>query len=80
VGLDATLVGDAHDPRLAWLVIQGKRVDIIWPPRYTARFTPDLEVLDESGTVVFRSGDRISGGCAAGPNQAPAEFIVRPGV
>lgn len=79
VGLDATLAGDAHDPRVAWLLIQGKRADIIWPPGFSARFTPELEVLDHTGKVVFRSGDRISGACVVGPSEAiPVRFLIRP--
>src|ERR1700693_3957017 len=65
VGLvDSTLAGSPTDPRVTWLVSHGGvRSEIVWPPGFTARFTPHLEVLDAVGTVLFRAGDRISAGC-----------------
>jgi len=64
ISLNATLAGDPSDPRLAWLVQPGgKRIDVVWPPGFTARFVPTLEILDAAGTVVFRAGDPIDGGC-----------------
>lgn len=69
IGLDATLMGDPSDPRLTWLTASdGRRIDVIWPPGYTARFTPNLEVLDGSGNVAFRDGSKVSGGCVTGPD------------
>jgi hypothetical protein len=69
VGLDATLAGSSTDPRVTWLVgSEGGRGEIIWPPGFTARFDPDLAVLDASGKVVYRAGDKIDGGCVVGPN------------
>jgi hypothetical protein len=68
VGLEATLTGSPNDPRLAWLsTSEGRRVELVWPPGYGARFAPDLEVLNESGSVVFRAGDVVDGGCVKGP-------------
>ena len=65
VGLAAVLHGDAHDPRIAWLVddTRGTRLDVTWPPGYRARFAPKLEVVDASGTVVLRDGDPVTGAC-----------------
>ena len=74
IGIDAVLAGDPNDPRVAWLEWNGRR-DIVWPPGFTARFAPNLQVLDGSGTVVFRAGDRISGGCAIGEDL----LLIRPG-
>jgi hypothetical protein len=69
VGLGAHITGSATDARLAWLVSdRGARQDVIWPPGYAARFTPMLEVLDETGAVVYRDGDAVSGGCTTGPD------------
>ena len=52
------------DPRVTWLVTRGgDRLEVVWPPGYTARFTGGLEVVDSTGIVVFREGDAISGGC-----------------
>ena len=68
VGTEAILAGDRTDPRVAWLVSSGTRVDVVFPPGFTARFSPALEVLNASGAVVARAGDRIDGYCVtAGP-------------
>ncbi len=67
VGTEATLAGSHTDPRLAWMVdSQGGRHDIVWPRGFTARFDPDLAVLDASGKVVYRAGDKIDGFCVRG--------------
>jgi len=67
VGFDGHITGSPADPRLAWLVGNGgRRRDIIWPPGYTARFSPGLEILDEKGDIAFRDGDAVSGGCTTG--------------
>ena len=64
VGIDATLHGSASDPHLAWLENNlGTRIEVVWQPGYRARFTPKLEVLDESDEVVLREGDHIPSGC-----------------
>lgn len=64
VGLiGATLRGDPSDPSVAWLDGGGHRQDVVWPEGYRARFTPDLEILDASGTVVLRDGASIAGAC-----------------
>lgn len=61
---DVTLTGDPQDPRIAWLLFQGKeRREAIWPPGFTARFVPKIEVLDASGQVVLREGDPVTEGC-----------------
>jgi hypothetical protein len=79
VGLDSQIVGDTSDPRLVWLLdSQGGRRDVVWPPGYSARLTPQVEVLDEHGTVVFRQGATVHGGCVTGPDtQGP--LLVRAG-
>jgi hypothetical protein len=70
IGLeDAVLHGDANDPARVWLV-RGPgavRSELRWPPGYTAIFNPRLEVVDPSGNVVLREGDRIQGACLADP-------------
>jgi hypothetical protein len=65
VGLvDATLRGSASDPRVAWIELAGYGDrDALFPKGFTVRFTPDLEVLNAQGNVVFRAGDKITGGC-----------------
>jgi hypothetical protein len=79
--LDARVIGSPSDPRLAWLVYgdtQARR-DVIWPPGYTARFTPRLEILDEKGAVVFGDGDQVTGGCVTGPG-AQGPLLIAPGL
>ena len=69
VAVNGHVTGDPADARVAWLVEDpGGRRDIVWPPGYTARFTPTLEIVDEKGDVVFRDGDSVRGGCVTGPN------------
>jgi hypothetical protein len=65
VGRDATIHGSAADPRLAWAIDTGSsaRVELVWPLGYTARFTPDLAILDRDGQVVAHEGDLIIGSC-----------------
>ena len=79
VGTVATLAGSPTDPRLAWMVDPtGGRHEIVWPYGFTARFDPDLAVLDTSGRVVFRAGDPIDGGCVIGGEGSPL-LILPPG-
>ncbi len=68
VGTEAVLAGSASDPRVAWLVSSGTRVDVVFPSGFSARFNPSLEVLNAAGAVVGRAGDRIDGYCVtSGP-------------
>jgi hypothetical protein len=72
VGNDGTLTGNPRDPRVAWLAgPHGERTEIVWPPGFTARFDPDLAVLDASGQVVYRAGDQPGGGCVIGASGSP---------
>lgn len=59
----AILHGSATDPRLVWMSRLAKRVELGWPVGYSARFTPQLELLDEHGVVVGREGSILVGGC-----------------
>jgi hypothetical protein len=71
IGLGATLAGSPADPRVAWITDSetGSRLDVLFPPGFTARFTPSLEVLNASGTEVAKAGDQVSGGCVMGSNE-----------
>jgi hypothetical protein len=52
-----TLEGDASKSPPVWGVDgAGATFAIFWPPGFTARFGPALEVLDPSGRVVARAG------------------------
>lgn len=68
IGIDAILHGTSTDPRIAWITdrMSGRRVDVVWPAGYRARFAPLLEVLDARDDVVLREGDRVAGGCVTG--------------
>lgn len=50
----------------------GERRSILWPYGFSARFTPDLELLNERGEVVAREGDLmdLGGGAVAGLDPA----------
>jgi hypothetical protein len=65
VGVDVRglrLTGAIDDPHVTWFERRGRRVqDVVWPPGYVARFRPDLEVLDPTGSVVAREGDGFKG-------------------
>jgi hypothetical protein len=58
------LHGAANDPRVVWMTQpDGTRAELAWPVGYSARFTPDLELLDDMGEVVGREGSLVTGGC-----------------
>lgn len=82
IGYGGKLRGDPADPRVAWgesetrtnaLII---RQELVWPIGYTARFSPELEVLDASGSVRYRAGDTIAGGCTTGPNASGPMYVI----
>ena len=64
-----SLHGSATDPALTWVLFEdrGERETVVWPHGYRARFTPRLEVLDETGRVIAREGDQATGGCRMPP-------------
>jgi hypothetical protein len=71
VGLDAVLRGSPNDPRVAWLEnkLGGQsRTEVTWPAGYRARFSPNIEILDENGNVVLREGDAVTGACGNNPD------------
>jgi hypothetical protein len=65
----AFLAGSPDDPSVAWVVSdEGQRVNVLWPAGFTARFGPEIELIDPIGQVFARSGDLLTlgGGFAAG--------------
>lgn len=63
----AVLRGSPVDGRVAWLqTLDARRIEIIWPAGFSARFEPMLEVLDATGTEVLRDGDFVDGACEMG--------------
>jgi hypothetical protein len=80
VGLDAVLRGASADARVAWAIDRsgGGRIELVWPAGYSARFLPDLQVLDATGTVVAREGDLIIGSCMGNPERVDAGEVRPP--
>ena len=68
VPIDATLHGSPTDRAVAWLIDgrSGQRVQAAWPDGYTARFDPELAVIDQSGAVVLHEGDQVTRACFTG--------------
>lgn len=61
---DLRLHGAADDPRLAWMIgPDGRRTELAWRVGFSARFTPNLEVLDDRGQRVAVEGSLVTGGC-----------------
>jgi hypothetical protein len=76
VGLDAQLHGDPTDARVAWLINRcGPPLQIVWPFGFSARFTPNLEILDADGNVVIREGGAVTGTC---DNNADGSVYIIP--
>lgn len=58
------LHGSPTEPRVVWMTFpDGTRRELAWPLGYSARFTPELELLDETGLVVAREDSVVTGGC-----------------
>jgi hypothetical protein len=74
--LKAALTGDPADPRVAWLQTPNGRQDVVFPPGFSARFTPLLQILDATGKVVARDGDVIDGGCVTGADAGGPLLIL----
>ena len=67
--LEGVVEGGA-DTGCVWIRAASKKVRIVWPRGYAARFNP-LEILDGSGRVVARGGDRVRlGGGFAPPKDS----------
>jgi hypothetical protein len=63
----SVLRGNAADSHKAWLVgYDDKRIELVWPEGYRARFAPSLEVLDRTEQVVLEAGDFVDGTCGIG--------------
>jgi hypothetical protein len=75
----AILRGNPNDPRLTWeTTLDGSgRTNVVWPPGYSARFAPSLEVIDSTGRVIARDGDRVpAGGCVLGDPEDPIRPVL----
>lgn len=82
IGYNGTLHGDPDDPRVAWGETETHvnsvvhRRELVWPPGYTARFTPQVEILDASRHVRYVAGDLIAGGCVTGPGISGPLYVI----
>lgn len=62
--IGATIHGSPDDAAVVWVHRDGTNLRLAWASGgYIARFTPSLEVVDESGNILFREGDSVGGGC-----------------
>lgn len=52
---------------------------IRWPPGFTARFAPDLEVLDPGGKVVARGGESVTDAGGGGDPSSGAFYVCAMG-
>jgi hypothetical protein len=64
---DSIIHGDPADAEIVWLETAdpmtgeiGVTLRVRWPHGFTARFTPQLELVDGDGQVVAREGDRLT--------------------
>jgi len=63
---DPGVVSGSSTEKSVWLAFPDHRSSLLWPPGYVARIDGDnLEIVDTSGAVVLRGGDRIAGACTS---------------
>lgn len=61
---DYRLHGSPRDARVVWMIEpNGNRTELAWPVGYRARFSPNLELVSDGGTVVGREGSLVTDGC-----------------
>jgi hypothetical protein len=70
------VAGSAADPSDVWLVTQGdRRVEVVWPAGFTARFDERVELIDDQGSHVAFAGDvfymQVPSSSAAGTADDP---------
>ena len=76
---DFRIRGALTDPRLTWMERpDGTRQDVAWPVGYSARFTPQLELLDDEGAVIARESDHVDGGCPTAETGVMAVEFLQP--
>jgi hypothetical protein len=75
--LGGVLQGQAGAPDPIWLVADdGRTMIFVWPAGFSARFSPDAELLDDQGRSVAKAGERVTLGqvhigSAAGTHEDP---------
>lgn len=65
IRIDADLHGDLADPRRTWAVDRttGRRMELLWPFGYAARFSPAFALLDQSGIAIAADGYHLAWAC-----------------
>jgi hypothetical protein len=53
---EATVRGNPTLASPVWFEVASRNIPTVWPFGYTARFVPDLEVVDSAGNVIAREG------------------------
>jgi hypothetical protein len=80
MGMDGVVDGAPYDPRVTWIITGfGRQTPLVWPPGWTARFGPSLEIIDPRGSVRFRRNDHVSGICLEGPAD-PSSLVMISGL
>jgi hypothetical protein len=72
------LRGDESDPHLAWIEqfpSGGGRREVVWPAGFSARFDPQLEIVDQNGRGVIQEGDFVEGSCGS---PQPGTLLLMP--
>lgn len=63
---DPGVLSGSSTDKSVWLEFPDHRSSLVWPPGYLARIDGNkLQIVDKSGTVVLRGGDRITGACTS---------------
>lgn len=61
VPADVSRTGTIHvTGECIWMQIDGQRAAVLWPPHFTARFSPSAAILNESGEQVAKDGDELT--------------------
>jgi hypothetical protein len=63
-GLQGAVLHGSPTNGAVWLESPtGGRIELVWPERFSARFDPELEVLDSTGQVAAREGTPVREAC-----------------
>jgi hypothetical protein len=65
-GVPVWIVPDSHP--------DAEKVEVVWPFGFSARFTPDLELLDAHGVIIGREGYRLRD--LAGRQDTPTRWVI----
>jgi hypothetical protein len=75
---DSVLHGDPTAAVPVWIEPlspgPARKIEVVWPFGFSARFVPSLELLDSSGMVIAREGDRLTD--LGGSANSEAEWLI----